>query len=378
MKNVLLIVPHLGIGGQERIAVETARLLRSECAVTVAVFERVEREYPCEAPVVDLQEPACASPAGKLRRILRRNAKLRRLKKKLHIDAAYSFGDIANTSNALSRAGEKTILSVHGYGSVPQSRAGRAAYRLLCRRADVTACVSRRICTEMARNTGLPAEKFAVLYNPYDIGGIRAAAQPPQPLARPALVAVGRLEPVKGYDNLLAAFARAHARQPGAQLVFVGDGSCRAALECQAGQLGIADAVRFAGMCENPYPWMSGADAFVLSSYSEGFPNALIEAMACGLPVVSVDCPSGPAEILAPERRAAADAPVRTPCGILCPAFVQGEDDRTREKKQAQLADAMLDLLADAGYAAQCRAAAARRAEDFSAARYRAALQRLL
>ena len=348
-KSVLLVVPHLGIGGQERIAVETASLLqKSGCDVTVAVFERVAKEYDCPAPIVDMALPASTSLPVKVLHVLRRAIELRRLKQERKFDVAYSFGDIANVSNAMARRkGECCVLSVHGFGSVPQNSFVRLAYRWLCARADVTACVSAQIARAMQRATGLPEKKFTVLYNPYNIETIRQRAAQPESLPRPCFVAVGRLEEVKGYGNLLEAFAVVQKKQPQAHLLFVGDGSCRAALEQQTEALGLQGRVIFAGMQANPYNWCAGADAFVLSSYSEGFPNAMIEAMACGLPVVSVDCPSGPREILLPLLEGELEQTQATPDGYRCPPIAKEEPAEQKKKKQLQLADAMLKLLED-------------------------------
>lgn len=346
-KKILLVVPHLGIGGQERIAIETAALLQSRgYDVTIAVFERVEKEYDCPVSVVDLHLPAAPSALVKAIRVLKRGAALKKLKKEFGADVSYSFGDIANVSNAMSkRQGEKCILSVHGFGSVPKNRLSGMVYGWLCRTADVTACVSEQISNAMHAATGVSREKFTTLYNPYNIRLIREKAQSRKNLPHPCFIAVGRLEAVKGYENLLHAFALVNKQLPEAKLLFVGDGSCRGALEELTGNLNLTDSVLFAGMQENPYAWLAGADAFVLSSYSEGFPNAMIEAMACGLPVVSVDCPSGPREILLPEHTAAITAVTATPYGFICPAFAETDAPDTKKEKQALLADAMLKLL---------------------------------
>ena len=346
-KKVLLIVPHLGIGGQERIAVETASLLQSRgYKVMVAVFERVAKEYDCPVQVVDLGLAAAPSAAEKAVRVLQRCAALKKLKKAFGADVSYSFGDIANVSNAMSkRKGEKCILSVHGFGSVPKSRLSGMVYGWLCRTADITACVSKQISNAMHSATGISREKFTTLYNPYNIRLIREKAQSRKNLPHPCFIAVGRLEEVKGYENLLHAFALVNKQIPEAKLLFVGDGSCRTALEKLTGNLNLTDSVLFAGMQENPYAWLAGADAFVLSSYSEGFPNAMIEAMACGLPVVSVDCPSGPREILLPEHEGEISSVTETACGFLCPAIAREDSPNEKKKKQSLLAEAMLRLL---------------------------------
>jgi glycosyltransferase involved in cell wall biosynthesis len=120
----------------------------------------------------------------------------------------------------------------------------------------------------------------------------------------PIILGVGNLKPQKDFATLIRAFARVRAERP-ARLVILGDArgpdkdaSYVAALKGLPAQLGIEEDVSFAGFAENPYAYMSRAAVFVLSSAWEGFGNVLAEALACGCPVVSTDCPSGPAEIL--------------------------------------------------------------------------------
>lgn len=113
----------------------------------------------------------------------------------------------------------------------------------------------------------------------------------------PVVLTAGRLAAQKDQPTLLRAFAAVRKARP-ARLMVLGDGPDRGRLAALAHELGIQDDVDFRGFQPNPFAWMARARLFVLSSIYEGLPAALIEAMACGTPVVSTDCPSGPREIL--------------------------------------------------------------------------------
>jgi glycosyltransferase involved in cell wall biosynthesis len=115
------------------------------------------------------------------------------------------------------------------------------------------------------------------------------------------LLAVGRLAKEKGFDRLLAAFARVHARHPDWRLVILGEGPLRAELEQKSDELGLSEAVALPGTVGNIGDWYEACDAYVMTSLFEGFGNTLAEALVYGLPAVAVDCETGPREILRHE-----------------------------------------------------------------------------
>ncbi|WP_420143840.1 glycosyltransferase [Sphingobium sp.] len=145
------------------------------------------------------------------------------------------------------------------------------------------------------------ADRVDVIYNGVVAGGQQSIDQdPPHPWLgeeRPVIIAMGRMVAQKDFTTLLRAFARMGGGDV-ARLIILGDGPERNALEAEARKLGIAHAVDMPGFVEHPAGWLSRSALFVLSSQFEGFGNVLVEALSCGTPIVSTNCPFGPSEIL--------------------------------------------------------------------------------
>ncbi|MDA8387055.1 MAG: glycosyltransferase, partial [Nitrospiraceae bacterium] len=180
------------------------------------------------------------------------------------------------------------------------------AYRHCYSRFDAVVCQSRYLLDDLAVNFSLDREKAVIIYNPVDIERINRLASEgipddPEP-ARPAperairLVAAGRLTYAKGFDLLIESLAL--CGDPRLKLTLLGDGGLRGQLENLAREKGLAERVRFAGFRKNPYPFFARADAFVLSSRYEALPNVVLEALACGTPVIANPAAGGTREIL--------------------------------------------------------------------------------
>ena len=169
--------------------------------------------------------------------------------------------------------------------------------------AEALVGISADLSEELSRLTGAPAERIHTIHNPIVSADLLGKSGAPSGHAwlegpdHPVVLAAGRLEEEKGFRTLLAAFAMLLERRR-ARLIVLGKGPQLPVLLSQAQDLGIREHVDFPGFVANPYPFMAGADLFVLSSRVEGLPTVLVEAMACGCPVVSTDCPFGPAEVL--------------------------------------------------------------------------------
>jgi glycosyltransferase involved in cell wall biosynthesis len=177
----------------------------------------------------------------------------------------------------------------------------RFLYRSAYRWADGVICQTRSMVDELREDLCIELPNAFVLPNPVDTASIRAAAAHTKSMWRsrgPNLLAVGRLVPEKGFDLLMTAFASVHHQFPGAELVIAGCGHCEHALRTQCRNLALEDHVQFVGHAPSPAAYFSGASLFVLSSRDEGLPNALLEAVAAGLPIAALPASRGLAELL--------------------------------------------------------------------------------
>lgn len=169
--------------------------------------------------------------------------------------------------------------------------------------ADAVIAVSDGVADEVARLTGMPRERLTTIYNPVVTPELILKTKAPvdhpwfAPGSPPVVLSAGTLKIQKDYPTLVRAFARVRVTRP-ARLVILGEGGQRRHLEAMVARLGLGQDVLLPGYVSNPPAWMARASVFVLSSAWEGLPGVLIEALSAGCPVVSTDCPSGPAEIL--------------------------------------------------------------------------------
>ena len=213
-------------------------------------------------------------------------------------------------ARCVRRMDTRLIISLHNTMSVvfehTSSKLKRSLpflMRCLCHRADAVVAVSGGVADDLKNTIGLPGSNIEVVYNPVirpEIVSLsKEAVDHPWLIEKscPVLIAASKLKPQKDLQMLLRAFALVRKNRR-LRLIILGEGEEGEALQQLASELGIAEDIDLAGFMQNPFAFYRRADLFVLSSAWEGLPTALIEAMGCGCPVVSTDCPSGPQEIL--------------------------------------------------------------------------------
>jgi len=170
-------------------------------------------------------------------------------------------------------------------------------------RADAIVTVSDGVARDLASHTRIPLERMETIYNPVVMPELETLAneKPQHPWfedgGAPIVLGAGRLVDQKDFPTLIEAVARLRCERP-ARLLILGEGKRRAALERLARRAGLGDDFSLPGFTKNPFSSMARASVFALSSAYEGLPGVLIQALACGCPAVSTDCPDGPSEIL--------------------------------------------------------------------------------
>lgn len=375
-KNVLLIVPTLQLGGQERVAVNTAEIMSDLYNITFVVFDGRNAVYTPPCQVIDLAIPATPRKMTKITNVLLRAHALRMIKRKKGIDFTLSFGTTANMANVLSGYPDRTFLTIHGYGDVSQSLIGTYLYR----QSKKIGCVSKVIEMELSNLYHLPAGKAVAIYNPYDFVEMREQAEKTVTdyiFTPHTIVTHGRLDEVKNYPRLIKAFSLVHEQVPEAQLLIIGEGAERPKLESLIAAYHTEDSVTLMGFRKNPFAYLSKSSLYVLSSYSEGFPNALVEGMTF-LPAVSVDCKTGPREILSNgditrvcKRWEEADY------GILVPPAEKREFCADLTDDDHILAEAIISVLTDPVKAKALQEKAQSRVKAFSYEAYRENLMKI-
>ena len=297
------MIPHLGGGGAEQVMALLARgLSREKYEVHLGLITQCTAE-PGAAPswvtVHALGAARVRAGAGRLLRLiwqLRPNVILSGI---AHLNfLVLLLKPLFPRRTRLLVRQNGTASSALAYGGLPWYT--RLLYRVLYRHADRVICQSRAMAADLADVLGTGRDLIRILPNPLDLEAIHAAGNEPNRWTGPGpnLLAVGRLSSEKGFDLLLEAMPRVRAQFPGAQLTILGAGHEEAALKAACENLHLSSSVRFAGHVKNPFAYYPGATLFVLSSRHEGMPNALLEALAGGLPVVATPASGGVIDLL--------------------------------------------------------------------------------
>jgi GalNAc-alpha-(1->4)-GalNAc-alpha-(1->3)-diNAcBac-PP-undecaprenol alpha-1,4-N-acetyl-D-galactosaminyltransferase len=301
--RITFVISALTSGGSERVITTMANYWAAKGEkVTVITFATESTDFYTLHPEVKRVALGLTAASAHLWEALKNNlGRLKSLRQEIRAsrpDVVISFIHWTNMLTLLALTGQGVPAIVSERSDVRKHRIGpfwSALRRLLYPKAH--ALIVQSEAMRVWAETIIRNDRVYLIPNPVapPAASLRDATSSPP---GPQVVAMGRLGFEKGYDLLLDAFEKCVAEHPGWSLVILGEGEERGRLTELATRLGIEDRVRMPGVVREPATVLRSADIFVLPSRYEGFPNALLEAMACGLPVVSFDCPSGPAEIV--------------------------------------------------------------------------------
>jgi glycosyltransferase involved in cell wall biosynthesis len=354
--QVLMVTNNWVYGGRERVIQSLCEGFRELLGwdTTLVVARRHEagaaaclERFPAPrgTPVTWLETARWRSVAFGLGRILRRTKP----------DVIFWHPDVATfpvywVASVLSHSTNHVVAVYHGFEPTlresERPTSGERLSGIVARRVSMSVAVSTGTALTVEKRLGLPSGSVEVIRNPVDAQFIRSQASgtDPEELAgrHPVVLVVARLSPEKDWDTLLRAFTMV-ATTARATLCIVGEGPERERIVRLARDAGVADRVLLTGNRPNPYRYMSCADVFVLSSHHEGFGMVLLEAMACGVPVVATDCESGPREIITHGQSGLLVAP----------------------QDPLALADSILSVLRDTDLAGRLRQGGLKRADEF-------------
>ncbi len=308
VRHVALFIPSMRGGGAERVMLNLASGLVARDVRVDLVLARADGAYLSWVPeavrVVDLGAKRVLASIPSLRHYLSTERPETML-------TAIAYANIsALWARRLSGAPTRVVIGIHNTFSIASRGAAMKRSRTLpflarwsYPWADGIVAVSNGVADDLAKTIGLDRSDIDVIYNPVVTPQLHEQASEPlshpwfADHAEPVILGVGRLTAQKHFQLLIRAVARVRRQRP-VRLLILGEGEERTALEALVHELGLDECVSLPGFVDNPFAHMRQANLFVLSSIWEGLPTVLIEALACGCPVVSTDCPSGPMEIL--------------------------------------------------------------------------------
>lgn len=308
----------------------------------------------------------------RMKQLIKSSLQMRRLKRQYKIDVAISFMEEFNYINVLSKGKEKVIARVCTILSAREELNTflykKKIVRFFYSRSDQVVVPSRYALEDMCDYYGVPRKKLIRIPNP-SVDNAKRQNEEQWEYGDKAFVCMGRLEKVKQQDRIIRAFSYVVSYEKQAKLLLLGKGPDLRYLRRLCAELQIKDNVIFVGFAADPVYYLKHAKAFVMASGVEGFPNSMIEAMGCGLPVITTDSPGGCGEIVGkPQNVEYVDSMILCKYGILTPDMPKEELNvkDSLVEQEIILGKAMLKILMEDKTCETYRKQSLRRAHMYS------------
>lgn len=375
-KKIIFFIPTLAIGGGERVVSQLSLGFNKDIEKIIVLFKE-EISYPYDARIISLDVNFSGRLFSRIYNLTVGFLKFKSLVKREKPDYVISFGNSANIINILS--GSRAIVRIDSFMSSACRNNWEKIYKflikILFKKSNKVITVSNGVANDLVENFKVPREKIIVIYNPINLKEIRRLSVDSLEekynsiFKNLVIINVGRLSEPKGQWHLIKSFKLVKEKIKDAKLVILGGGKLEFELKKLAKEMGLTDDIFFLGWKDNPFKYLAKAKVFVLSSLWEGFGNVIVEAMACGLPIVSTDCKSGPREIISPEMDLKKEIKENYygKFGVLVPAFNLDDkiiaDDIIEEEKK--MAEAIVKIIFDKNLCEELKNNSLQRAEEF-------------
>lgn len=312
-KNLAILANSLAGGGAERVISVLLQEMQDVFNITLVLMEnKIEYPIPNGVKVSFLSESnPHESGVLKFLRLPYLGWKYKKFCQKEHMDVSLAFMNRASYVSIMAKqfgSQTRTLISERSTPSqlyrqnTLMSTINKQLIRTLYPLADTIITNSKGNAMDLVTHFSIETKKIITLYNPFDVKKIEKYTLEPVKdidFNRFTFITVGRLDEGKNHQMLIEAFYRLRLKD--AQLLILGEGHLYHRLKEQIQRYHLEKDVALLGFEKNPYKYLAKSDVFLFASRYEGFPNVLVEAMACGLPVISTDCPNGPREILFSE-----------------------------------------------------------------------------
>lgn len=297
--KILFIIGTLAGGGAEKVVSILASQLSVSHKVMILLDKRVEKEYSLDSRVNILTYPQ--NKQNLINRILY----LKKIKKEKYIDVSIAFSPKSCFVNVMSGKTCRNICSIRATLSVGFSKLSALLTGLACKRADRVIAVCESVRNDLIKNFNVPSDIICTVYNPCELEKIQSLrmSETRNSVEKDGIKIIthGRLVNDKGHCHLVRLMRMIVDKYPNSQLIILGQGPLREKLVELISKLGLEGNIQLLGFQSNPYQYLDKSDIYVFSSAYEGFPNALLDAMACDLPIISSDGIHGARELLAPN-----------------------------------------------------------------------------